>query len=393
VRSPDRRRFYALLVAIVLITGGEELWSRYIPNYMQALGAGVLAVAAYGTLHDLLDAVYQLPGGAITARLGSTASLLLFNALAIAGYVMVAAAHVWWVVIVALPLVMAWESFSLPATFSIVGDQLPRGERSMGFALQSIVRRLPILAAPVVGGALLARYGTIAGMRYAVGIGIVLALIAAIVQSRSPGLLEGERTLSLRESLADAAQLNPVLRRLLLSDILARYGEGMADIFVVLYVVKVLGASPAVFGWLVAFAMLTSIASYIPAARAADLRSRKPWVALTFGFFAAFPLVLAFTHSVLLLPLAFLCMGLREIGEPARKAMIVDLARSERKAVDVGAYYLARNLVVFPAALLGGLLWRVSPTYALLAAAAVAAAGALAFIIRVPDIDRREQRA
>ena len=91
--QPDRRRFYALLVAIVLITGGEELWSRYIPNYMQALGATVLAVAAYGTLHDLLDALYQLPGGAITARLGSTASLLLFNALAIAGYVMVAAAR------------------------------------------------------------------------------------------------------------------------------------------------------------------------------------------------------------------------------------------------------------------------------------------------------------
>jgi len=46
VSSPGRRRFYALLIAIVLITGGEELWSRYIPNYMQALGAGVLAVAA-----------------------------------------------------------------------------------------------------------------------------------------------------------------------------------------------------------------------------------------------------------------------------------------------------------------------------------------------------------
>jgi len=102
---------------------------------------------------------------------------------------------------------------------------------------------------------------------------------------------------------------------------------------------------------------------------------------------------LSFTHNALLLPLAFLCMGLREIGEPARKAMIVDLARTERKAVDVGAYYLARNLAVFPAALVGGLLWRISPTFALVAAAAVAAAGALAFIAGVPDIDRREQRA
>jgi MFS family permease len=393
VIAPDRRRFYILLAAITLITGGEELWARYIPNYLQALGASVLAVAAYGTLHDLLDALYQLPGGAITARLGSTRSLVVFNGLAIAGYVAYAVAHVWWVVLAALPLVMAWESFSLPATFSIVAEQLPRGERSMGFALQSIVRRLPILVAPVLGGALLAAYGAIAGVRYAIAIGIILALAAAILQSRSPRRAGSEPTLSLRESLADVMQLDPVLRRLLVSDILVRFGEGIAEIFVVLYVVKVLGASPATFGWLVALAMLTSIVSYIPAARSADAGARKPWVALTYAFFAAFPLVLALTRSAALLPLAFLCMGLREIGEPPRKAMIVDLARPGRKSVDVGAYYLVRNLAVFPAALVGGLLWRVAPSLTFLTAAAVAAIGVMTLILGVRDIDRAGRRA
>ena len=391
--SPDRRRFQVLLVAIVLITGGEELWSRYIPNYLQALGGGVLAVAAYGTLHDLLDALYALPGGAISARLGSSRSLVLFNALAIVGYILYAIAHVWWVVLAALPLVMAWESFSLPATFSIVAEQLPRGERSMGFAAQSIVRRLPILAAPVAGGALLAAYGAVAGVRYAIAIGIVLALAAAVLQSRVPRGTGIEPGLSLREPFADLARLDPVLRRLLGGDILVRFGEGMAEIFVVLYVVKVLGASPATFGWLVALAMLTSIVSYIPAARSADHGSRKPWVALTYLFFAAFPLVLAFTHDMAWLVLAFICMGLREIGEPPRKAMIVDLARPGRKSVDVGAYYLVRNLAVFPAALVGGLLWRVAPAYTFLGAAVVAAAGAMTLIFGVQDIDRAGRRA
>jgi MFS family permease len=393
VTAPDRRRLYILLAAITLITGGEELWARYIPNYLQALGAGVLAVAAYGTLHDLLDALYALPGGAITARLGSSRSLVLFNALAIAGYIAYAVAHVWWVVLAALPLVMAWESLSLPATFSIVAEQLPRGERSMGFALQSILRRLPILIAPVIGGALLAAYGTVVGIRYAIAIGIVLAIAAIVLQSRSPRAAGSEPTLSLRESFADVARLDPVLRRLLASDILVRFGEGIAEIFVVLYVVRVLGASPATFGWLVALAMLTSIVSYIPAARSADATSRKPWVVLTYAFFAAFPLVLALTHNAALLPIAFVCMGLREIGEPPRKAMIVDLARPGRKSVDVGAYYLVRNFAVFPAALVGGLLWSVAPSFTFFAAAGLAAAGALTFLLGVQDIDRVGRRA
>ena len=391
--APDRRRLYILLAAITLITAGEELWARYIPNYLEALGASVLAVAAYGTLHDLLDALYQLPGGAITGRLGSSRSLVLFNGLAIAGYVAYAVAHVWWVVLAALPLVMAWESFSLPATFSIVAEQLPRGERSMGFALQSIVRRLPILIAPVVGGALLAAYGAVVGIRYAIAIGIVLSLAAIAAQSRSPRPAGSEPTLSLRESFADVTRLDPVLRRLLVSDIVVRFGEGIGEIFVVLYVVNVLGASPATFGWLVALAMLTSIVSYIPAARSADAGSRKPWVALTYAFFAAFPLVLALTRSTALLPLAFVCMGLREIGEPPRKAMIVDLARPDRKSVDVGAYYLVRNFAVFPAALVGGLLWRMAPSYTFLVAAVVAAAGAVTFVLGVRDIDRDQRRA
>ena len=106
-----------LLAAIFLIACAEELWGRFIPNYIRALGGSVLAVGAYGTLKDFLDAVYQFPGGLATARLGYRNSLVLFNALAVAGYLCFALAPHWWVLLLALPLVMAWQSFSLPATF------------------------------------------------------------------------------------------------------------------------------------------------------------------------------------------------------------------------------------------------------------------------------------
>ena len=143
--SVDRRNLTVLLCAIFCIASGEELWSRFVPNYLVALGGSVLAVSAFGTLKDLLDAVYQFPGGVLTARLGPKNSLLTFNALALTGYAAFALATHWWVLLLALPLVMAWQSFSLPATFSIIGDSLKKGERSVAFAYQSIVRRIPII--------------------------------------------------------------------------------------------------------------------------------------------------------------------------------------------------------------------------------------------------------
>jgi hypothetical protein len=40
---------------------------------------------------------------------------------------------------------------------------------------------------------------------------------------------------------------------------------------------------------------------------------------------------------------AFMCAGLREIGEPARKAMIVDLADAAQRGRMVGVYYFTRS--------------------------------------------------
>ena len=47
----------------------------------------------------------------------------------------------------------------------------------------------------------------------------------------------------------------------------------------------------------------------------------------TFIAFATFPVAVVLSHDFVTLVLAFVVGGLREIGEPARKALIVDLVR------------------------------------------------------------------
>lgn len=151
------------------------------------------------------------------------------------------------------------------------------------------------------------------------------------------------------------------LKKLLAADIFVRLAEGIPDIFIVLYVVNILKISISGFAWLISIQTFSTALVYIPISKLSDRMDRKPFVLLTFFIFALFPLILAFSTNIFWLTLAFIAAGLREIGEPARKALIVDLAKESIRARIVGVYYLIRGLVVFPASLIGGWLWTHNP--------------------------------
>ena len=91
--------------------------------------------------------------------------------------------------------------------------------------------------------------------------------------------------------------------------------------------------------------------------------------------------------------MAFVVRGLKEFGEPTRKALILDLAPEDRKAGVFGLYYLIRDCIVSLAAIGGALLWKyVSPEANLLTAAAFGAAGTLWFSVAGRDLVARGQR-
>ncbi len=89
--------------------------------------------------------------------------------------------------------------------------------------------------------------------------------------------------------------------------------------------------------------------------------------------------------SFALLVVAFIIGGLREIGEPARKAMIVDFAKEEVRARSVGLYYLVRSLSITPAAAIGGLLWKITPQVPFVTAGVIGIIGTLVFAATVEE--------
>jgi MFS family permease len=140
------------------------------------------------------------------------------------------------------------------------------------------------------------------------------------------------------------------------------------------------------FGILTGIEMATAMLIYIPVAYFADRSAKKPFVVTTFGFFTLFPLCLMFTTSFEFLVLAFILRGLKEFGEPTRKALIMDLAPEGRKAAMFGLYYLIRDIVVSLAAFGGAFLWLISPQVNFLTAFAFGVIGTLSFAIAGTDL-------
>jgi MFS family permease len=123
--------------AVFLLGFGEELWKKFVPKYLEAMGAMTPIIGLFGTAEDFVDAVYQYPGGFIADHLGRRSAFLIFITLASVGYLVYLISPSWPFLFVALALVMAWQSMASPAIFAVIGDSLPRERRAMGFTLQT----------------------------------------------------------------------------------------------------------------------------------------------------------------------------------------------------------------------------------------------------------------
>lgn len=376
----------AVLLMIILIGMGEWMADRFMPLYIRALGGGLEVIGVLSGMKNLLGALYSFPAGYLSERIGHKKALLIFNLIALVGYSIVIIFQSWAAVLVGAFFFMAWSSVSLPATMSLVSTVMPANKRTMGVSLLSITKRIPKALGPVIGGLLIGIYGEIEGIRYAFMIAFVLGVIAIFVQQK---LIKDEppaKDETIHNPFAMFRLLNRDLRNLLVSDIIIRFCEQIPDMLVVMWVVELNHISEINFGLLSTVEMITAVLCYIPVAYLADKTAKKPFVLMTFGFFTLFPLVLLFSHNMPMLILAFVVRGLKEFGEPTRKALIMDLAPEGKKAAVFGVYYLIRDVIVSAAAFGGVFLWAIKPEINLLTAFGFGVIGTIFFAIFGKDL-------
>ena len=390
-----RRNTSLLLGALVLALTGERLWLGFVPKYLETLGAGVLIIGLFDALQTLLGAVYAWPGGWLTDRWGQRRSLLLFNALSLAGYLLVLSWHHWLALVLGAFLFLAWSTLSLPASLSVIAATLDRRQHTMGVGVQSMVRRIPMMAGPLAGGWLITRFGWAQGIHFALLGCIALSLATALFQwfITDPA---AETTPAASPPaigfLGVVRSFSPTLRELLISDILIRFCERIPYAFIILWAMNHAGVTAQQFGLLVAVEMVTAMVCYIPVAHLADKHGQRPFVLATFVFFTLFPVTLLWADSFGWLVAAFVVRGLKEFGEPARKALIIAQAAPEFRARTYGAYYFIRDCIVTVGSFLGAWLWSIGPWANFLGAALCGGLGTLWFwwfVHRSPPQGRR----
>ncbi len=376
-----KRNLVILLIAIFMIGAGEELWMRFVPKYLQALGATVFIIGLYDALRTLLGAIYAYPGGVLVDLWGHRRAFLTFNILSIAGYTLVLLIPHWGAVIAGMFLFLSWTCFSLPATFSLVGATLAADRYSMGVGIQMVIKRLPIMIAPIFGGVLIDRFGVVPGVRIGLIVSILLSAGTILVQRqlrqepppKSAAAEQWNFWRSLRE-------FNAPMRRLLLSDILVRFCERIPYAWVVIFAMDYIGVNGREVGVLTAVEMLAATLSILPASYFADRYGRERFVIVTFIMFTLFPISLLMSRSFSALVIAFAIRGFKEFGDTARKALIIDYCESQRRGQMVGAYYLVRDLIVSAAAILGAYLWKLGAGLNFLGAAVFGIVGTIFYI-------------
>jgi MFS family permease len=374
---------FVLSVAMFAFSLGFQMTSRYLPEYMAVLGASNVVIGLYGTVGNVIGAVYPYPGGAFSDRVGSRSALTLFGLLSTLGFAVWLAAPLlgtvgvaglvvepWVWIFVGLFLAQAWKSFGLGATFAIVKQSVPESRLARGFASTETFRRTAFLLGPLAAAGLLFLGGgeVLPGFRYVLGVAVAAGVLATTTQHFLYDASEdtlGSTFEGVSQVVADLREMPPELRPLLVGDTLVRFANGMVYVFFVIVVTRFLEVdatvfglylSPAVFfGVLLAVEMAVALVSMYPVARLAERVGLKPVVALGFGVYAVFPALLVTAPAdPLVVGVLFAVSGLRFAGLPAHKALIVGPARRDAGGRVTGSYYLVRNLLVIPSASLGG---------------------------------------
>jgi len=388
------RDVLVLSAAMFAFSLGFQMTSRYVPRYMSVLGAGAGVIGLYGSLGNLISAVYPYPGGAVSDRLGSRRALTAFGLVSALGFLFwllaprldtirvgPLAVPPWAWIFVGLFLTQAWKSFGLGATFAVVKQSVPSDELAAGFASTETFRRVGFLLGPLLAAALIAAAGEFTlGFQWVLAAAVAFAVAGTAVQRvlyDPAGDSIGDEFEGVGQLLDDLRGLPAELRPLLVADVLVRFANGMAYVFFVIVVTEFLNGGDGVgfsgfgvslspdafFGVLLGVEMLVALASMLPVSRLAERVGLKPVIAVGFGVYGAFPVLLVNAPAdQWALVALFAFSGLRFAGLPAHKAMIVGPADDEAGGRVTGTYYLVRNAVGIPSTAIGGAVYAFSPT-------------------------------
>jgi len=170
----------------LLMAFSVQLINPLFPLYLQGLGASDVEVGLVVSLSSVAATALMLPSGILMDWVGRRRMLLLSVLLAVAPPFLLVFVRSWWM---ALPVSMVFAaSFSLfiPTRMALIADSARPGSTATLFGLMNIAWPIGGIAAPILSGLIVERFGWGACFLLAGGILAVSLLPALLIRAPRP---------------------------------------------------------------------------------------------------------------------------------------------------------------------------------------------------------------
>jgi len=360
-----------LAVSGALSNLGTGTIGFFMPEYFRRLGGNTVVLGSMGFLVLLIQFFMLLLGGFVADHYGRR-KVMYLTAFYGACFPLLYAIFQDWRSVVAINVVAAFGSVSIPAFHATVADSIPPEKRATVISAVQVVSSLPLIVVPLAWGWLIDKLGWIEGFQIGSVYSIATSLASPIILFfflKETMVAKTKTNLSsqgfnLWVSLGEARRsLSTSLKALIISSCLITFANAAVGYYYIIYATEVIGLAAFEWSMILSLQILSAIMLKIPVSWAADKFGKKKILVLSALMCA--PLTILFTLSrsfvhVLIVLLLLVVAGI--YYGPVSEALQADLTPRSVRGRILMLWSIGNAFASALGMLFGGLLFQtVSP--------------------------------
>jgi MFS family permease len=360
-----RGNIVVLAVSGAFTNLGAGVIGLFMPEYFRRLGGNTVVLGLMG-FTVIIQFFTFLLGGFIADHRGRK-KIMVVTAFYGALFPLLYAVFQDWHLFVAISIIAAFTSVSVPALQATIADSAPLEKRATGISAVQVVSSLPLIATPLVWGWLIDRFGWLEGFKIGCIYSIATALASAFILLfflEETRVTKATATLNfhsfdLRVSLSEVKRyMSTSLTALMVAYCLIRFANAAVGNYYIIYATEVTGLATFEWSLILSFQTLSAIVLKIPGAWLADKFGKKK--VLVISALTCAPCTIVFTLSrsfveVLTVLLLLVVAGI--YYDPVHQALQADLTPRSVRGRIIMVWSIGNAVASALGGLVGGLFY------------------------------------
>jgi MFS family permease len=398
--SSFRGNIVVLAVSGAFTNLGAGVIGLFMPEYIQRLGGNTVVLGLMSFAVLIIQLFMFLLGGFVADQHGRK-KIIVIAAFYGALFPLLYAVFQDLQLFVAISIIAAFGSVSVPATQVILADSVSPEKRARGISATQAVSALPLMATPLVWGWLIDTQGWLEGFKIGCIYSIATALVSAFVllfflketmQTKAAATLSS-KGFHLQFNFGEIRRyMSPSLTALMVAYCLIGFSNAAVGNYYIIYATEVIGLPAFEWSLILSFQFLSAIALRIPGAWIADKFGKKKVLAFSAFACAPFTVVFTFSHSfveVLVVLLLLVVAGI--YYDPVHQALQADLTPRPVRGRIVMLWSIGSAVAIAIGGVVGGsLYYAVSPATPFYVFTIVELAAAVLLVVAVNEPVKKE---